>query len=42
MNAKEYQTAPDFTLNDLNKNQIRLSDFRNKKHVLLIFNRGFM
>jgi len=33
--------APDFTLNDFNGNLVKLSDFRNQKHVLLVFNRGF-
>jgi len=35
------QSAPDFTLADFNDNQVRLSDFQNKKNVLLVFNRGF-
>ncbi len=34
--------APDFALTDLNGNTVRLSDFRHKKHVLLVFNRGFL
>ncbi len=34
--------APDFVLNDCNGKEVRLADFRNKKNVLLIFNRGFM
>jgi peroxiredoxin len=33
--------APDFTLNDFNGRPVRLADFRGKKHVLLVFNRGF-
>ena len=33
--------APDFTLNDFNGNPVKLSSFRNQKHVLLVFNRGF-
>jgi mycoredoxin-dependent peroxiredoxin len=33
--------APDFTLNDFNENPVKLSSFRNQKHVLLVFNRGF-
>jgi peroxiredoxin len=38
----EIQTpAPDFELLDLHGNKVRLSDFRDKKHVLLVFNRGF-
>ena len=33
--------APDFTLTDFNGQSVRLSDFENKKNVLLVFNRGF-
>jgi len=29
--------APDFELSDPNKNMVRLSDYRGKKHVLLVF-----
>jgi peroxiredoxin len=36
------QPAPDFELNDFNGKKVRLSDFKNKNHVVLIFNRGFM
>ncbi len=35
-------TAPDFTLVDTQGNEVRLSDFRGKKHVLLVLNRGFI
>lgn len=35
------QTAPDFTLADYTGNPVRLADFRGKKNVLLVFNRGF-
>lgn len=34
--------APDFTLEDFAGNQVSLSDYRDKKNVLLVFNRGFM
>jgi len=34
--------APDFSLPDLTGKTVRLSDFRGKSHVLLVFNRGFM
>ncbi len=33
--------APDFTLADFTGRTVRLSDFRGKSHVLLVFNRGF-
>lgn len=33
--------APDFELSDFNGNLFRLSDYRGKKHVLLVLNRGF-
>jgi peroxiredoxin (alkyl hydroperoxide reductase subunit C) len=35
------QPAPDFSLPDLNGQQINLSDFKGQKNVLLVFNRGF-
>ena len=35
-------TAPDFVLEDFQGHAVRLSDFRQKKNVVLIFNRGFM
>lgn len=34
--------APDFSLTDFNGNLIKLSNFRHKAHVLLVFNRGFV
>ena len=36
------QTAPDFTLTDANGQQVSISDFKNKRNVLLVFNRGFV
>ncbi len=34
--------APDFTLADYEDNEVSLSQFKGKQHVLLVFNRGFM
>jgi len=34
--------APDFSLVDLTGRTIKLSDYRGKTNVLLVFNRGFM
>ncbi|WP_420643118.1 peroxiredoxin family protein [Candidatus Leptofilum sp.] len=34
--------APDFTLADYEGNDVSLSQFKGKQHVLLVFNRGFM
>lgn len=36
------ETAPDFILMDTQGNAIRLSDYRGRKHVLLVLNRGFI
>ncbi len=35
------QTAPDFSLPDYSGRPVSLSDFRERKNVLLVFNRGF-
>jgi len=34
--------APDFTLQNFQGETVRLSDFRGKSHVVMIFNRGFV
>ena len=34
--------APDFDLTDFRGQQVSLSNFRGQKHVLLVFNRGFV
>ena len=34
--------APDFTLNNTQGQSVTLSDYRGDKHVVLVFNRGFM
>lgn len=36
------QPAPDFSLKNADGQQIKLSGFKNKSNVLLVFNRGFM
>jgi peroxiredoxin len=33
--------APEFVLEDYQGREVRLSDFRDHKHVVLVFNRGF-
>ncbi len=42
MNAKveEPIIAPDFEMADAEGKLIRLSDYRGKRHVVLVFNRG--
>ena len=35
------QAAPDFTLPDFSGKPVSLSDYRGRKNVLLVFNRGF-
>lgn len=35
------QVAPDFSLDDYHGDTVRLSDFRGKQNVLLVFNRTF-
>lgn len=34
-------TAPDFTAKDSEGRTIRLTDFKGRKNVFLVFNRGF-
>ncbi|NJC96095.1 MAG: hypothetical protein C3F07_05620 [Anaerolineales bacterium] len=36
------ELAPDFELEDVNGNRVRLSEFRGSKPVVLAFLRGFM
>jgi peroxiredoxin len=33
--------APDFTLEDYEGNAVSLANYKGKKNVLLVFNRGF-
>lgn len=37
-----YQQSPDFELVDQNDKVFRLSDYRDKKNLILVFNRGFV
>ena len=34
--------APDFALEDSTGNLFRLSDYKNKKNIILVLNRGFI
>jgi peroxiredoxin len=34
--------APDFTLNNLKDEPVHLADFRGRKNLVLVFNRGFL
>ena len=38
---EQAKLAPDFTMTSADGHPIRLRDFRDKKHVVLVFNRGF-
>jgi peroxiredoxin len=34
--------APDFSANDSEGRQVKLSDYKGKKNIMLVFNRGFL
>jgi len=36
-----FKQAPDFEFNDMFGSPVKLSDYKNRNNVLLIFNRGF-
>jgi peroxiredoxin len=39
---QEATMAPDFTLLDTGGQNVTLSAFRGQRHIVLVFNRGFM
>jgi peroxiredoxin len=41
IDRKEALLAPDFNVKDSEGHNIKLSDFKGKKNVMLVFNRGF-
>ena len=41
IDAKQSPQAPDFSATDSEGKVIQLSDYRGKKNVVLVFNRGF-
>jgi peroxiredoxin len=38
---KQYKIAPNFNASDTEGRSIRLSEYKGKKNVMLVFNRGF-
>jgi peroxiredoxin len=42
METVEAKPAPDFELADTEGRRVRLSTYKGSKHVVLIFNRGFV
>jgi peroxiredoxin len=41
IDSKQATLAPDFTATDSEDRVIRLSDYKGRRHVVLVFNRGF-
>jgi peroxiredoxin len=41
IDKKQTSVAPDFSIKDSEGREIRLADYRGKKNVVLVFNRGF-
>ena len=36
-----FQAAPEIVMNDFTGQVVKLSDYRNRNNVILVFNRGF-
>ena len=41
IDARHATVAPDFAANDSEGRTIRLSDYKGRRYVVLVFNRGF-
>jgi peroxiredoxin len=41
INRQKAKIAPDFGAKDAEDRTVRLSDYKGKRNVLLVFNRGF-
>jgi len=41
-NVETGNSAPDFTATDATGRTVLLSDYKGKKHIVLVFNRGFV
>jgi len=41
MVEKQITVAPEFSATDTEGHQIKLSEYQDKKNVMLVFNRGF-
>jgi peroxiredoxin len=39
--SEDLELAPDFILKDSQGHDVRLTDYRGKQNVVLVFNRGF-
>jgi len=41
IDTRQATIAPDFTMTDSEGRTIRLSDYKGRKHVVVVLNRGF-
>jgi peroxiredoxin len=41
IDRKKALLAPDFSVNDSEGHKVKLSDYKGRKNVMLVFNRGF-